>query len=413
MRRHLTIAGAVVAALATASTGTASANAPAASSPPAGTRVASTAPASGAALPPLDPAAMAAAISGLPNATVTGALAAVSGPAGRWSGTSGVGDVATGRPVPADGRFRAGSISKVFTAVVVLQLAAEHRIDLGRPVQHYLPGLLPASYPAITVRQLLDHTSGLPGGGLGSGDAQWFLDHRLESWTPRQIVADAVTHPMSFAPGTEQQYNGTNYFVAGLLVERVTGHTYAHEVARRIIEPLRLRDTYVLDRHDPRLPGPHAHGYVAITEDGATTLHDVSEQSPWPWAEGGIISSAADLTRLINAILQGRVVPAGELDEMFTVPKVRYLGTNNCVIGPDAGQACFSAGLMRTTLPNGVTVWGKTGSRPGYTSGMFATRDRRRVLVYSLNPTGDKDGSEMPYVMKIAAAAFDPDLAAG
>jgi D-alanyl-D-alanine carboxypeptidase len=193
-----------------------------------------------------------------------------------------------------------------------------HRIDLGRPVQHYLPGLLPASYPAITV-----------------------------------------------------------------------------------------------DRHDPRLPGPHAHGYVAITEDGATTLHDVSEQSPWPWAEGGIISSGADLTRLINAILQGRVVPAGELDEMFTVPKVRYLGTNNCVIGSDAGQACFSAGLMRTTLPNGVTVWGKTGSRPGYTSGMFATRDGRRVLVYSLNPTGDKDGSEMPYVMKIAAAAFDPDLAAG
>lgn len=392
MRRHLIIAGALVATLAAA---------PASS--------AATSP-GGAPLPPLDPAAMASAISGLPDATVTGALAAVSGPAGRWSGTSGVGDVATGRPVPADGRFRVGSISKVFTAVVVLQLAAEHRVDLDRSVQHYLPGLLPASYPPITVRQLLDHTSGLPGGDLGSGDARWFVDHRFDGWTPRQIVADAVTHPMMFAPGTKQQYNGTNYFVAGLLVERVTGHTYAREVARRIIAPLRLRDTYVLDRRDPRLPGPHSHGYVAITENGRTTLHDVSEQSPYPWAEGGIISSGADLTRLIDAIMEGRL---GRLKEMFTVPKVAYAGTDNCTIGPDAGQACFSAGLMRTRLPNGVTVWGKTGSRPGYTSGVFATRDRRRVLVYSLNPTGNKDASEFPYVLKIAAAAFDPDLATG
>jgi D-alanyl-D-alanine carboxypeptidase len=68
---------------------------------------------------------------------------------------------------------------------------------------------------------------------------------------------------------------------------------------------------------------------------------------------------------------------------------------------------------MRVTLPNGVTGWGKTGSRPGYTSGMFATRDLRRVVVYSINPTGDKDGSEMPYVLKIAAAVFDPQLVGG
>ena len=204
---------------------------------------------------------------------------------------------------------------------------------------------------------------------------------------------------------------GTNYYVAGLLVERLTGRSYAHEVRERIIKPLRLRDTYVLDRHDPRLPGEHAHGYVAVAEDGTTTLHDVSAQSPFPWAEGGLISDSADLAHLISAIFQGRVVPSSELNEMFTVPKVRYAGTDNCVVGPEAGHACYSAGLMKTTLPNGLTAWGKTGSRPGYTSGLFATRDLRRVLVDSLNPTGNKNGAEMPYVMKIAAAAFDPDLA--
>jgi D-alanyl-D-alanine carboxypeptidase len=393
MRKHLAAVGAVLAIAGSMSTASAA------------VRPSSTP------MPPLDPAALRDAISGLPNATVTGALINVTGSAGRWSGTSGVRDIDTREPVVADGNFRVGSISKVFTAVVVLQLAAEHRIDLDRSVQHYLPGLLPASVPTITVRELLNHTSGLPDATLGEGDAQWFTDHRLRSWTPRQIVADAVTRPMKFAPGTEQDYNGTNYYVAGLLIERVTGRTYAHEVRNRIIQPLALRDTYVLDRHDPRLPGPHAHGYVAVTKDGTTTLHDVSEQSPYPWAEGGLISDSADLTRFISAIFQGRLVPSSELDEMFTVPKVKYLGTDNCVIGPEAGQACYSAGLMRTTMPNGLTGWGKTGSRPGYTSGLFASRDLSRVLVYSLNPTGDKDGSEMPYVIKIAAATFDPSLA--
>jgi D-alanyl-D-alanine carboxypeptidase len=363
--------------------------------------------------PPLDPAALQNAISGLPNATVTGALVNVTGSAGRWSGTSGVRDVVTRRSVRADGNFRVGSISKVFTAVVVLRLAAEHQVDLDQPVQHYLPGLLPASYPAITVRQLLNHTSGLPDGTTGGGDARWFVDHRFESWTPREIVEDAVRRPMKFAPGTKQDYNGTNYFVAGMLVERLTGHTYAHEVRTHVIEPLNLRNTYVLDRHDPRLPGPHAHGYVAVTEDGTTTLHDVSEQSPYPWAEGGLISNSGDLRTFITAIFKGRLVPRSELKEMFTVPDVPYLGTDNCVIGPEAGRACFAAGLMKAPLPNGLTAWGKTGSRPGYTSGLFATRDLSRVLVYSLNPTGNKDGSEMPYVLKIAAAAFDPDLADG
>ncbi|MCO5972729.1 serine hydrolase domain-containing protein [Actinoallomurus soli] len=381
-----------------------------------GATTASAAPPATGTLPPLDPAALRAAIAGLPNATVTGAMVKITGPAGHWSGTSGVGNVRTGTPVPADGRFRAGSISKVFTAAVVLQLAAEHKVDLDRSVQSYLPGLLPASYPEVTVRQILDHTSGLPhGGSLGEpeGDPnQWFVDHRFDSWTPQEIVADTMKYPMDFPPGTRQRYNGINYFVAGLLIEKVTGRSYADEVQRRILRPLHLNATYVLDRRDPRLPGPHSHGYVAVTANGTTVLHDVSEQSPYPWAEGGMISSADDLTRFIRAVFQGRVVPRSVLGAMFTVPNVEYADKNNCSIGPDAGRACYSAGLMRTTLPNGLTGWGKTGSRPGYTSGMFATRDLRRVLVYSLNPTGNKDGSEQPYVMKIAAAAFDPSLAA-
>ncbi|MFD0272699.1 serine hydrolase domain-containing protein [Kitasatospora sp. NPDC127111] len=351
---------------------------------------------------PLDRAALAKTLDGLPSEGVTGALVRVDGRGGRWTGTAGA-------DVPADARFRIGSISKVFTATVVLQLAAERRLDLDGTVQQYLPGLLPASYPPVTVGQLLDHTSGLPGGGgltSGDGGEGWFAAHRADSWTPAQVVADAVRQPMGFAPGTAQQYNGINTFVAGMVIEKVAGRTFAQEVRDRIVRPLGLRDTAVPDRDDVTLPGPHAHGYLDLPgPDGGKQRVDVTEQSPWPWAEGGMISSAADLDRFMTALLRGRLLPPAQQAELFDVPDVPNRHNKNCEIGPTAGHACFSKGLMRATLPNGVVVWGKTGSRPGFTSGVFATRDLSRKVVYSLNPT-DVSGREFPKVWEIVTTSF-------
>jgi D-alanyl-D-alanine carboxypeptidase len=368
----------------------------------AGTSLVATS-ASAATLPPLNPATMRGAIAGLPSATVTGAILKVSGSAGHWSGTSGVADVRTKAPVPADGRFRIGSVTKAFTATVVLQLVAEHKIRLDESIQHYLPGLLPASLPKITVTEILDHTSGLYDGDIDDqgSDPAWYAAHRFESWTPRQIVDSATKRGLEFAPGTQQRYTGTNYYLAGMLIEKVTGHSYADEVDRRILRPLRLTATSVPGRTSYRIPGPHAHGYVTVNGQ----LKDVTAQSAYPWAEGGMISSAGDLTRFIGALFTGRLLPKPELNDMFTVPKVKYTQQDgNCRLGPSAGDACYSMGLMKATLPNGVTGWGKTGARPGYTTGMFATRDLSRVLVYSLNATGNKDGSESPYLQKIIGA---------
>ncbi|MFC8449268.1 serine hydrolase domain-containing protein [Kitasatospora sp. NPDC057223] len=354
---------------------------------------------------PLDRAALAATLADLPDATVSGALVRVTGRGGEWSGTAGEG-------VPADGRFRIGSISKVFTATVVLQLGAERRLDLDATVQHYLPGLLRADYPPVTVGQLLDHTSGLPGGsGLTSGDGseQWFADHRTDGWTPAEVVASAVAQPMSFTPGTAQQYNGINTFIAGMLVEKVTGRSFAREVQTRIARPLGLHDTYVPAADDTSLPGPHAHGYLTVPGPGGAdapgVLVDVTEQSPWPWAEGGMISSAADLDRFMTALFRGRLLPPVQQAKLFTVPAVPNYRNKNCEVGPTAGHACFSMGLMTATLPNGVVVWGKTGSRPGYTSGVFATRDLSRHLVYSMNPTGI-DGREFPHMWAVVTTSL-------
>ena len=359
-------------------------------------------------LPPLDPAALQAAISGPPNAGITGALADVSdmGTGERWRGVSGLGDIATGLPPAPGDRFRIGSVTKVFTATVALQLVAAHQVSLSESIQHYLPGELPSAYPPITVAELLNHTSGLPGVDVGDdeGDPAGFVAHRFEHPTPQQVVGALAGEPMAFAPGTAQRYNGVNYFLLGMLIERVTGHSYASEVDARLIRPLMLHDTSVPAATSYRVPGPHLHGYLAVPDSaGSATLVDVTEQSPYPWAEGGMISSARDLRTLMVALFTGRLLPSAELSDMFTVPDVPYLGTNDCQVG-NPGRACFGMGLMSATL-GGVTVWGKTGSRPGYTDGVFATQDLQRVLVYAFSPTSESVNTS-PFILGIAKAAL-------
>ncbi|MFE1381505.1 serine hydrolase domain-containing protein [Streptomyces sp. NPDC058740] len=322
-------------------------------------------------------------LSRLPNGTVAGALVR----------RDGVG-AAVG-PVSADAYFRIGSATKVFTNTVVLQLVAEHRLDLDAPARRYVPDLLPAAYEGVTVRRLLDHTSGLPRPAAAPGPADgpgWWL----RSVTPREALRASFEQAAGTtpAPGSVQQYNGLNSLVLGLLVERVTGHSFGHELERRIIRPLQLRHTSLPAADDPAIPAPHAQVYV----DG----QDVTEQSPYPWAEGGVISTAADLDRFLTALFRGRLLPPAQQRLVFDIPEVSSATTNTNCVGT---EACFSVGgLMRYELPNHTYVWGKTGSRPGWDSGFFATRDLRHRVVYSLNPTGN--GSPLPYIQAIVTAAL-------
>ncbi|GAA4914862.1 serine hydrolase domain-containing protein [Streptomyces coeruleoprunus] len=301
-------------------------------------------------------------------------------------------------PVTADAHFRIGSVSKVFTNTVVLQLVAQRRIDIDAPARRYVPGLMPAAYDHVTVRQLLNHTSGLPKPTATPGPADgpgWWLT----SVTPRDALRDAfaaATYPLP-APGAEQQYNGLNSLVLGLIVEGVTGRSFAHELDRRIIRPLRLRHTSLPAADDPTIPSPHARVYVLG--------QDVTEQSPYPWAEGGMISTAADLDRFLTALFRGRLLPPAQQKLVFDVPKVKSSATNTNCFGP---AACFSiGGLMRHQLPSGEYAWGKTGSRPGWDNGFFATRDLRHRVVYSLNPTGK--GSDLAHIKAIVETALADD----
>lgn len=356
-------------------------------------------------LPPLDPAALRASIAGLPDREVTSAQVHVTGSAGDWIGAAGVSDVRHDHALRPGARFRIGSATKMFTAALVLQLVGEHRLSLAEPVQDVLPGLLPARFPEVTVGQLLDHTSGLPVSteDAGSDDPAWVVRHRFDYHSPRQVVRSALDQPMQFEPGTRQQYNGVNYFLAGMVIERVTGDSYAHQLRTRLLRPLHLRQSSLPAPDQVRVRGRHVHGYVRV--DGR--LADVSDQSPYSWAEGGMVSTTRDLSRFLASLLDGRVLRAPELADMLHVPDVPYVGTSGgCAQGPDAGRACFSPGLQRTRLPGGLVLWGKSGGTAGYSTLVVSPRDAERVLAIGLTPTGNRDGSEGAYLMRIAAAAY-------
>ncbi|MEV5321742.1 serine hydrolase domain-containing protein [Streptomyces sp. NPDC052687] len=344
-------------------------------------------------LPPLDPIALRAAIDDLEHPPSTAAQLRVGGPAGRWYGTSGVADIRTPRPVTARHRVRIGSITKVFVATVMLQLAAEGRVDLDASVRRLLPGLLPRRFAAVTVAHLLNHTSGLPDhvGIPEPKTPEEVLRHRFDHWTPREWVATATHGPLKFDPGTRQEYRGINYVLAALIIDQVTGRPYGEAVKDRIMRPLDLAHT-VVPGDDPHIHGRHVHGYLRMT-DGS--LRDITAYDPSSMrGEGDMISTTTDVDRMLAALFSGELLPPEPLRLMFTLPPkdVRML---------DGSPARYSTGLQQATV-NGVTLWGKTGETYGYKNAAFSTRDQRRRFVLAYHPTTARDGQESQLIARVA-----------
>jgi D-alanyl-D-alanine carboxypeptidase len=307
------------------------------------------------------------------------ALAEVRDEQGRWRGSAGEARLGTGRPVPVNGRFRVGSITKSFVATVVLQLSAERRLRLDDPIERHLPGLVPGG-AGITVRQLLNHTSGIfnyteDSEALPLVGAEFLAQTRFRTYRPEQLVRIATAHPPYFPPGQGWHYSNTNYILAGLIIEKVTGRPYGHEVERRIIRPLGLRHTYVPGR-SPFVPGPHAHGYLGpyAGEDPELRTVDITNVNPtWAWAAGEIISTTADLNRFYTALFGGRLLRPAQLAEMrATVPV-------------EPGYS-YGLGVYSLDLPCGGRLWGHDGGIHGYLTWSLHSEDGRRHLTLSVNP---------------------------
>lgn len=262
--------------------------------------------------------------------------------------------VRAGHGMDRSDRFRAGSITKSFLATVVLQLAAENRLALSDPVDRHLPGLVRGmgnDGRTITLRALLTHTSGL-------------YDYTRTAPLPRtpgRAVAAALSHPPT-RPGV-WSYSNTNYVVLGMVVERVTGVSYADAIRRRIITPLRLTGTS-LPGSRTTLPDPHGRAYSA---EG----HDVTALDPRvAGAAGELVSTLADLDRFYAALLEGELLPRAQRDELLNTR---------------TADGAYGMGLFPERLSCGRTVWGHNGRISGSYVRTAATRDGSRVLTFRVN----------------------------
>ncbi|MCX4681091.1 beta-lactamase family protein [Streptomyces sp. NBC_01433] len=310
---------------------------------------------------------------------------------GIWKGAAGVGNLKTGAPRGADDRFRIASITKTFVATVMLQLEAEKRLDLDGTVESWLPGVVRGhghDGRKITVRQLLNHTSGIfdftddPGYArryLGTG----FLKHRYDTRSPKVAVDAAMAHAPAFEPGTRYAYSNTNYVLAGLIMERVTGRTYEHEIRTRIIKPLKLHATLV-PGDSSRMPKPSSRAYSTLGDDtDAARVHDVTVQNAsQTWAEGDMISDAGDLHRFFSALMRGRLLAPEQLKAMKTTVF-------------DSG---YGLGIEQLTTSCGTTLWGHGGGWIGSLSYAATTDDGSHALAFNLN--GDWSSAGMGRVLE-------------
>ncbi|WJV51563.1 serine hydrolase domain-containing protein [Streptomyces flavofungini] len=348
---------------------------------------------------------------------------------GRWSVARGVADLDSGRGMAAGDRLRIGSVSKTFTATVVVQLAAEGRIGLDAPVERYLPGLIRGNGHdgrEITVRQLLQHTSGLPDYVEALAERpvhEW----RFRHFEPREQIAAALTMPH---PDKKWHYATTNTVVAGLIVEKVTGHRVEAEVNRRIIRELGLRDTY-WPGDGTRIRGAHSRSYFPDGPDGErdgearlrvdgtppSTAGGTPSANPdgtpparvdgteWNMTFGGaggaLVSTPADVNRFFGALFGGKLLPARWLAQMKrTVPA-----------DPDRlwPGARYGLGLISSPLSCGGRWWGHGGTVPGGHRALGAIGPGGRAVALALNQVPATDLAEHDFRAVVDSALCPPD----
>ncbi|WP_415839372.1 serine hydrolase domain-containing protein [Nocardioides zeicaulis] len=306
-----------------------------------------------------------------------GAIATVRDARGRVrTYVAGTARIGTDAPVDPRSRVRIASNTKMFTATVVLQLVEEGLVDLDAPVERYLPGVVRGSGNDgrdITVRELLQQRSGLPdydslvvaaGGSLSAVRHTYF--------EPRELLDAALAEPPHFRPGSRWEYSNTNYVVLGLLVQRVTGRPVSEEITRRVVRPLRLRDTYWPGVGEQRLRGPHPRGYLADAPGEPWQDSTVMDPS-LGWAAGQLVSTPADLGRFMQGLLGGELLPGDLLQQMMR--GVRAPGFD-----ADPGWR-YGLGLASHHLGCGVTAWGHGGDIQGFETRNLATADGRWAVV--------------------------------
>jgi D-alanyl-D-alanine carboxypeptidase len=284
-----------------------------------------------------------------------------------------------GAPRPTD-HMRIASVAKAFIGAVALNLVRAGKLGLDDTIAQRLPGM-PAGWGAVTIRQMLNHTSGLPDYTQSKGFAKQAEKDPRGYVSPQQIVDWVRADPLEFAPGSRYEYSNTDNIVVALIAEAVTATPYGDLLEQIVFKPARLSQTSFPSK--PALPNPFIHGYLVAPgekpEDASTLLSPSGA-----WASGAIVSTPRDLNAFIRADLGLEFFDRAQQREQMTF----FPGGESSPPGPGKNSAGLA--LFRYQSKCG-TVYGHTGNFPGYVQWAASTADGTRSVTTSLNipaPTG-------------------------
>jgi D-alanyl-D-alanine carboxypeptidase len=323
------------------------------------------------------------------DAGATGAIGLVDADGNVSATAVGVARLDPRRPLRVSDQVRAGSITKAVISTITLQLVGEGRLRLDDTVEQWLPGMVPNG-AAITVRMLLNHTSGIFD---YTADPDWnaaILADPYRDWLPQELVAVGTAHPPLFRPGQGLAYSNTGYILIGLVLEKATRQPVQGLVWQRVVRPLRLHGTYFAT--SSRFRGAHAHGYFppSLTGDGYV---DTSSWDPsLAWTAGALVSTASDLARFYQALLSGRLLSPVLLNEMMRT-----------VSSPDYPGIGLGLGIWSVETSCGM-AWGHLGGIPGYKSFALNNRSGTRSAVVIV-PTEPDEAIGVAFEAAVATAA--------
>jgi D-alanyl-D-alanine carboxypeptidase len=279
----------------------------------------------------------------------------------------------------ASDHMRIASVSKAFNATVALRLVQRGVIRLDDTIGRRLP-TLPAAWQAVTMRQLLDDTSGLPEYTKSDGFVEQLKTDPQGFVSPTTVIGWVASQGLIFPPGSRWEYSNTDNIVLGLITEAVTGKPYATLLRQIVFGRAKLRQTTLPST--VALPTPFIHGY-ALGTNGTLTDVSTSISPSGAWASGGIVSTPAELNEFMRDYLGARF-----FGRNLQRAQMHFVAGSSSPAGPGVNSA--GRGIFRYRTRCG-TVYGHTGGFPGYTQFAAATRDGRRAVTMSFNfpePTG-------------------------
>lgn len=296
------------------------------------------------------------------------------GDGGTWSGTSGTVDLARKIPLQRDHVIRVGSVTKTLTAVMILKLVDEGQLGLDDRLAKWFPNFPRAD--AITVRQLLNHTSGIPE-FLETPDVLMKSIIPSTYWQPQEVLDIAAKREPYFAPGAGWRYSNSNYVLLGLIAEKATSKTTAQLLHGQIIDPLALRHTYFIP-YEPA-PAMLVPGFDRDLSRFPGLLDIKANNTSWATAaftSGALASTADDLGVFYENLFAGNLLSPSAMKEMMT-----FVDASNPGFEPQDG---YGLGLMRIKV-DGQELIGHVGEFMGSTSIAMYSPDRGYLIVVNTN----------------------------